>query len=354
MKKGMIVFLYVGFILLSSVLFAQQESTKPGTRVGDVLLGYNKFDAKTLGGNKITTKDFKGKHVFIDVWATWCNPCTMEFPFLGRVEKKFVGAKFIMFGISFDNDLDKIAPFKRKYGVTYPNIADGKGWKSPWANKYGIRSIPTNFLLDPEGKIISKNLRGWDVEYEVAKALGVESAIVYIFDADDILDDTEDDKRFDKAKAKVEKALKLEPDNPDVYLTMGNIFLDEGDNVKAREWYEKAVKNLDNSIDQFLIYRLYESIADSYAKEGNWEAVIAQYDKLIEKVEGPTKVSVKAALIKVLNENGRKKEGLEQRKILLTIFDKQDERFKKRYAGFRNMVEEEIDKMEKELKGKGE
>ncbi len=285
MKKGMIVFLCVGIILLGSVVFAQRESTKPGTRVGDVFLDYNKFDAKTLSGEKITTEDFKGKHVFIDVWATWCPPCRMEFPFLARVENNFSDKKFMMLGISFDNDVDEIKPFKEKYGVTYPNIADGKGWKTPWADKYGIRSIPTNFLLNPEGKIVAKNLRGWDVEYEVAKALGVESAIVYIFDTDDILDDTEDNKRFDKAKVKVEKALKLEPDNPEVHLTMGNIYLEEGDNVKAREWYDKAVKNLDNSVDQYLVYRLYESIADSYVEEDNWEAVIAQYDKLIEKID---------------------------------------------------------------------
>ncbi len=352
MKNAIITLISIILLLLTSMLFAQREPTKEGTRVGDIFFEYDEFDAKSLDGKKITTKDFKGKYVFVDFWATWCPPCKGEFPFLARVEEKLAGEKFMMLGISLDTDLTLIPPFKKEYGVEYPNISDGKGWRSIWVDKYGISSIPTNFLLDPEGKIIVRDLRGYGVEFEAATALGVETAIVHIVEAQKLLGSDDEDK-FDKAKARVDKALKLEPDYPDVHVAMGDVFLAQDETKKARERYDKALKNVDKSVDKFMIYRIHEMIGESYAKEGDWKAMIGQYaelaDTLDEEIE---KLSVRVALIKALDRHERKAEGLEHRKILLEMFDKQPKQFRGRQAGFRASLADEIEAMEEELKPK--
>ena len=342
-------------VLISTLVVAQTTPapTKNGTRVGDVFLDYAKFDAKTIDGKSIATKDFKGKYLFIDFWATWCPPCEGEFPFLSRVEKKLVGDKFMMFGISLDNDINKIEPFKKKYGVTYPNIADGKGWNSPWAAKYDIKSIPSNFLLDPDGKIIAIAMRGYDVEYKVAKALGIESPIVYIFDAEEMLNDDKDEDRVEKATQNIEKALKLEPDIPEGYEKLGDIHLDLNQDAKAREEYSKAMKNLDKSPDQYLVYRLHEKVAETYAGEKNWDAVIAEYGKIKDLLKGPQKISAQAGLVRVLDKYEMKESAVAQRKIMLAMFKEQSKDLQEQYAQYIQTLEGEIKKLEEELSGKG-
>lgn len=352
MKKKLAVLIILLCTVFSIQVFSQDKIT--GTQIGDIFLDYESFNAETIDGKSIKSKDFEGKYVFVDFWATWCPPCEGEFPFLARVEKKFVGDKFMMFGISLDNDVTKIEPFKKKYGVTYQNIADGKGWNSPWATKYGIRSIPSNFLLDPKGKIIATSLRGYHVEYEVSKALGIESPVVYILDSDKILNDTNDEKRFEKVAENIAKAFKLEPDMPEGYEKLGDIQLDQNHDAKAREQYEKAMKNPDKSPDKYLIYRLHEKIAESYAGEGNWDAVVNQYGKIMELLPEGQKISAQAGLVSVLDKHERKKEGIEQRKILLEMFDKQPEKFRTQYAQFRAKLEEEIKNLEKEISDKKE
>lgn len=350
MKKNFM-FLTILLSAFISIKTFPQDNIQ-GTKVGDIFIDYENFDAETIEGKRITSKNFEGKYVFVDFWATWCPPCEGEFPFLARVEKNLVGDKFMIFGISLDNDVTKIEPFKKRYGVTYFNIADGKGWNSPWAAKYGIRSIPSNFLLDPKGKIIKTGLRGYHVEYEVSKALNIESAVVYILDSEKILNDTNDEKRFEKVAQNIEKAFKLEPDIPEGYEKLGDIQLDQNQDAKAREQYEKAMKNLDKSPDKFLIYRLHEKIAESYAGEGNWDAVVAQYGKIMDLLPESQKISAQAGLVNVLDKHERKKEALEQRKILLQMFDKQPEKFKTQYAQFRVKIEDEIKNLEKELNDK--
>ena len=351
MNYRIAVIVCLALFLISSTVFAQRGPTVPGTRVGDIFLGYEDFDNKTLNGKSITTKDFKGKYVFIDFWAVWCGPCEGEFPYLARVESKLVGEKFMMFGISLDYDVKEIAPFKKKYGVTYQNIADGKGWESPWAKKYGIGGIPSNFLLDPEGKIIARNLRGYQVEYEVAKALNVESAVVYFIDSGKALDNLEDEKRIEKAKELADKAIELEPDNPDALFAVGNILFAQDENAEAREWYDKALGKMEISHNPYLVYSIYKKIGESYAKEEDWDSLLSEYDKFSKKAEGQDKISLKFFLLKILDTHGQKEEALKQRKEVLVLFDKQDETFKKRNASFKKKLADEIEQIEDELKG---
>ena len=88
MKSVTIIVILIISFLITSMIVAQREPTKEGTRVGDTFFEYDEFSAESLEGQKITTKDFKGKYVFVDFWATWCPPCKGEFPFLARVEEK--------------------------------------------------------------------------------------------------------------------------------------------------------------------------------------------------------------------------------------------------------------------------
>lgn len=107
--------------------------------------------------------------MLIDFWATWCSPCRGELPYLKEAFKEFGPKGFNIYGVSLDNDaeLERI-PCKEE--MTWPNViavTDGKS--ALIVEEYGIRSIPTNFLISPEGKIVAKDLRGEGIKEKLAE-----------------------------------------------------------------------------------------------------------------------------------------------------------------------------------------
>ena len=115
------------------------------------------FEYENHAGGKTKLEDFKGKYVYIDVWATWCGPCRAEIPFLKKVEAKYEGKKIEFVSISVDEDKDhakwiKFVTDKQLGGVQL--FAD-KNWMSDFIKAYGINSIPRFILLDPQGKVVS-------------------------------------------------------------------------------------------------------------------------------------------------------------------------------------------------------
>jgi peroxiredoxin len=129
------------------------------------------FDEKDLDGKPLSIAGYKGKVVLLDFWATWCGPCVAELPNVLATYEKHHDDGFEIIGISLDQDRTKLTGFLEKKKVTWPQYFDGNGWENKLAQKYGIQSIPATFLLDGEGKIIGKDLRGEDLEAAVAKAL---------------------------------------------------------------------------------------------------------------------------------------------------------------------------------------
>lgn len=120
------------------------------------------FTQNDPDGKPVSLSSFKGKYLLIDFWASWCGPCRAENPNVVKAYAKYHEKGFEILGVSLDNDKgrDNWLNAIKKDGLTWTQVSDLKYWSNEVARKYGISSIPQNFLLDPSGKIVGKNLRG--------------------------------------------------------------------------------------------------------------------------------------------------------------------------------------------------
>ena len=130
-------------------------------------------EADTLG-KLVSLSSFRGKYVLIDFWASWCGPCRAENPNVVKAFNRYKGQKFTIIGISLDkpNGKDKWLAAIHKDGLTWTQLSELKFWDSRVPVQYAVRGIPQNFLLDPDGKIIAKNLRGNDLDDKLAELFG--------------------------------------------------------------------------------------------------------------------------------------------------------------------------------------
>jgi thiol-disulfide isomerase/thioredoxin len=129
------------------------------------------FSETDVAGKPMSIANDKGRVVLVDFWATWCAPCRAELPNVLAIYNKYHDQGFEIIGISLDQDQARLADFTKSMNMTWPQFFDGQGWQNKLAVKYGVEGIPATFLLDGEGKIIGKNLRGEDLRAAVAKAL---------------------------------------------------------------------------------------------------------------------------------------------------------------------------------------
>ncbi len=132
---------------------------------------FPEFSEKDLQGKPFSLANYKGKVVLVDFWAVWCGPCVRELPNVLKAYEKHHAAGFEILGISLDSDKAKLEKFIETNKMSWQQYFDGKGWENKLAQQYGVNSIPATYLLDGEGKIIAKDLRGEALEAAVAKAL---------------------------------------------------------------------------------------------------------------------------------------------------------------------------------------
>lgn len=162
-------------IVKSSKTVAEQKvvASRPGLAAGQPAI---KFKARSTGGAAIDfPAGYPGKVVLLDFWAIWCGPCIGELPHLTAAYQKYHDQGFEVLGISLDREGDgrKLADFTKKNRMPWPQIFDGKYWQAEIAQLYGVRSIPTAYLVDGDTGLViaSTGLRGAELEKTVAAAL---------------------------------------------------------------------------------------------------------------------------------------------------------------------------------------
>ncbi len=127
------------------------------------------FAAPSPLGKKIALNDVKGKYTLIDFWASWCGPCRKENPNVVEAYKKYHDKGFNVLGVSLDKDKSKWEAAIAKDGLEWNHISNLKHWNEPIAQSFGIRSIPQNFLIDKDNKIVAVNLRGVALQQKLAE-----------------------------------------------------------------------------------------------------------------------------------------------------------------------------------------
>ncbi len=132
------------------------------------------FAEADTSGKMVNLSSFRGKYVLIDFWASWCPPCRQENPNVVKAYNKYKDKNFTVLGVSLDKPEGKaawIAAIKND-GLNWTQVSDLKFWSNQVAALYYVSSIPSNFLIDPNGKIIAKDLRGQDLENKLEEVLG--------------------------------------------------------------------------------------------------------------------------------------------------------------------------------------
>lgn len=143
-------YLTLVFLCLGSLVFGQEKTIVKNGEKAPV------FKYADINGKMVSLSDFKGKYVFIDIWATWCGPCKYQLPYLKELEKKMEGKKIVFVSISIDDDRDKWKAYVKDNNLGGVQLI--YGGISKFMDAFGSKSVPRFILIDKKGTVVEANL----------------------------------------------------------------------------------------------------------------------------------------------------------------------------------------------------
>jgi thiol-disulfide isomerase/thioredoxin len=150
--------LAAAFLILALPLWAEppapavvQAFAKAGLQTERELMNLPDFEAPLLDGKRVSLQDYRGKVVFLNIWATWCGPCRSEMPSMEIVYQRYKSRGLEILALNLQESKGEIETFMRWNRLTFPVIMDQDG---RIGNQYGIRAIPTTYILDRQGRVV--------------------------------------------------------------------------------------------------------------------------------------------------------------------------------------------------------
>jgi len=128
------------------------------------------FESADLDGKPVNLLDYRGSWVYIDFWATWCPPCMVELPHVAKLSSEFSDLKVIGISLDGSGDVKKVKDVAKDKGLKFPLVID-EAQATSIAGNYGVSSIPFSVLINPEGKIVMKAMRGEGMFGAIRKAM---------------------------------------------------------------------------------------------------------------------------------------------------------------------------------------